>query len=120
MLANGVEPVGCPTWVPEDYSLNRVTTLVSSDSTKFVALYISPQRDEMFIRLTVSDDSMSSIFEKDTGGYVYTNHDIDFNVMENLESVNIEWQIGTLLYSITGPLQVNEIESMIYSIEGIN
>ena len=63
---------------------------------------------------------MSSIFEKDTGGYVDTNHDIDFNVMENLESVNIEWQIGTLLYSITGPLQVNEIESMIYSIEGIN
>ena len=118
MLANGVEPVGCPTWVPEDFSLNRVTTLVSSDTTKFVALYISPQRDEMFIRLTKYYDTTHTILEKNEGGYTYLHDGTEYNIVENLDSSTIEWQIGSYSYSIAGPLERNEIELITDSITG--
>ena len=35
MLANGVEPVGCPTWVPEDFSLENVVAWNADGGMKF-------------------------------------------------------------------------------------
>ena len=66
-----------------------------------------------------SNDSVASIFEKQEGGYTYIYNDIEFNIMENLDSNSIEWQLGSLAYSITGPLRSEEIESIIHSIEKV-
>ena len=115
MAAKGVEPVGCPTWVPKDYSLSYIRVLSSDDTVKIFASYVS-ERSEMFIRVSQFTDSSASEFEKNEGGYTYIHSGIEFDVMTNLDSCNIEWQMGNLIYSITGSLTIDEIESMIYSI----
>ena len=119
MLANGVESVGCPTWVPEGSLLDYVKVWHESDSIKFLAAY-SGNSGEMFIRVTQYSDDTSSSFEKEEGGYVYIHNDIEFDIMENLDSANIEWQIGAYAYSVTGCLNSNEIEFIINSIGEVN
>ena len=114
MLANGVEPVGCPTWVPEDYSLQNIEAWESDGGIKFVATYYSSKRGDVFIRVSRYDDSASSAFEKEAGGYIYTQNGIDFDVVENMETINIEWQFKSHLYSVVGPLENDEKSSYIY------
>lgn len=115
MLANGVEPVGCPTWVPEDFSLQYIRVWDEDSSLKFLAFYTAVDRD-MFITVIQYKDDASSAYEKVEGGYSLTYDDIVFSVMENLNSTNIDWQIGSSIYSITGKLNNEEIENIIESI----
>ena len=115
MLANGVEPVGCPTWVPEDYSLENVIVLNIDGGMKFLATYYS-DRGEMFVRVTEYADTTSTAFEKSEGGYIYTHNKIEFDIMQNLDIVKIGWQINFYAYSITGALNNEEIERIIKSI----
>ena len=116
MEANGVEPTGYPTWVPEDCSLNRISVLDGDDTTKFVATYLSSNRGELFVRVTNYGDNTFSFFEKNNGGYIFSYNNIDFNIMDNLNSVNIEWQIDNCVFSITGQMTSEETESIITSV----
>ena len=117
MLANGVKPVGIPTWVPEDYSLNRISVLDGDDTTKFVAAYLSSNRGELFVRVTnYHDDNIFSFFEKEDGGYTYLRDSVQFDIIENLDVTKAGWQIGRCAYSITGQLTSEEIKIMIDSI----
>lgn len=115
MLANGVEPVGCPTWVPSIYTLQEVQAWDFDGGIKFVATYYS-ERGDMFIRVTKYGDKTSSTFEKKDGGYTYFHDDIEFTIIENLKTSTVEWQIGEYAYSVAGPLETNEIIIMLDSI----
>lgn len=117
MLANGVEPVGCPTWVPEDYIFSYAQAMVSDDTIKFAASYVSLERGELFIRVTMYNDITSTSFEKNEGGYTYTYAGIAFNIVQNLDITKIGWQLDSCAYSITGPLEKKEAEHIINSIE---
>lgn len=115
LAAYGVDPSGCPTWVPEDYALYGIDVQNSSGGLKFVASYASDS-DDMFIRVTQFMDGASSILEKEEGGYIYTHNEIEFDIVENLESANISWQIGSYSYTVTGSLDKDQIISIIDSI----
>ena len=115
LAAYGVDPSGCPTWVPEDYALYNVSVQDNDAGQKFVALYVS-ERGELYIRITKFDDSAFSALEKEEGGYKYTHGNIEFEIIENLETVNINWQVGSYLYTITGQLDKEEILEIIDSI----
>ena len=41
LAAYGVDPSGCPTWVPEDYALYNVSVQDSSGGLKFMASYVA-------------------------------------------------------------------------------
>lgn len=115
LAAYGVDPSGCPTWVPEDYALYNVSVQDSSASLKFIALYVA-DRGELYIRATQFDDDSSINLEKKIGGYIYTLNHVDFDIVENNSSANITWQIGSYLYTITGSLEKEEILNIINSI----
>ena len=115
LAAYGVDPSGCPTWVPEDYALYNVSVQDSSGGLKFMASYVA-DRGELYIRVTRFDDDSSINLEKEVGGYIYTLNHIDFDIIENNSSANISWQIGSHLYTITGPLEREEILNMLDSI----
>ena len=115
LAAYGVDPSGCPTWVPEDYALYNVSVQDSSASLKFIALYVA-DRGEMYVRVAQFDDSAFSALEKEAGGYKYSHGNIEFEIIENLETVNINWQVGSYLYTITGQLDKEEILDIIDSI----
>ena len=116
MLANGVTPVGCPTWVPEDYSLDSIDVLIDEETIKFSALYISNSRGELLIRITKYSDTTLSFLEKEDGGYTYTNGSIEFDIVHNLNVVKAGWQINYCVYSVTGPITSDEIKLIIDSV----
>ena len=115
MEANGVEPIGCPTWVPKDYTLESIQVLGSEETVKFISTYTS-ERGELFVRVTVYNDATFSYYEKGTGGHTLIQNNVEFNIMENLDSTNIEWQIGSTVYSITGSITLDEVNSIIDSV----
>ena len=115
LAAYGVDPSGCPTWVPEDYALNNINVVNAAGGLKFIALY-SAGRGEMYIRVTQFDDNSSINLEKEVGGYIYTHNGIEFDIVENSTSANISWLIGSYLYTITAPLESNEIIEILDSI----
>ena len=115
LAAYGVDPSGCPTWVPEDYALRDVTVLNSNGGLKFIATY-DADRGDMFIRVTQFDDGATSVLEKEEGGYIYTHNNIQFDVTENMGMANISWQISSYAYTITGSLEKDEILNILDSI----
>lgn len=115
LAAYGVDPSGCPTWVPEDYALYNVSVQDNDAGQKFVALYVS-ERGEMYIRATQFEDDSSINLEKEVGGYTYTLNHIEFDIVENNGSANITWLIDSNLYTITGSLESEEILNMLDSI----
>ena len=120
MLANGVEPVGIPTWIPKDYSLNTISVFMYEDTLKIFALYMSESRGELLIRVTQYPDTTFSYFEKESdGGYTYPHNETDYDIVENLDSVNIEWQISNCVYSVTGKISLEEAELIIKSVDSI-
>lgn len=116
LAAYGVDPSGCPTWVPEDYTLYRIDVQNSSGGLKFVATYATDY-SEMYIRVTQFSDGASSVFEKEEGGYIYTHNGLNFEIVDNLEVTKAGWQIGPYIYTITGQIDISEIQDMIDSIE---
>lgn len=115
LAAYGVDPSGCPTWVPEDYVLEDVSVLVADGGLKFVASYAS-KNGELYIRVTQFRDGASSTLEKEEGGYTYTHNGIEFDIIENLGTANVNWQIGSYAYTITGSLESDEILNILDSI----
>lgn len=115
LAAYGVDPSGCPTWVPEDYVLGSVIVRDADGGLKATASY-SSKRGEMYIRVTqYTDDSLVTL-EKEIGGYIYTHNNIDFDIVENNGSANITWQIDSYLYTITGFFEQEEILHILDSI----
>lgn len=115
LAAYGVDPSGCPTWVPEDYVLEDVSAITSSGGLKFTASYAS-NRGEMYIRITQFEDESLIALEKEIGGYMYIHNNIEFEILENHGTANITWQIGSYLYTITGSLDNEEILNMLDSV----
>lgn len=115
LAAYGVDPSGCPTWVPEDYALGSVIVRDADGGLKFSASY-SSNRGELFIRITQFNDGASSALEKEEGGYTYTHNGIEFDIIENMETANVNWQIGSYAYTITGSLTNDEILNILDSI----
>lgn len=115
LAAYGVDPSGCPTWVPEDYALRDVTVLNSNGGLKFIASY-DAERGDMFIRITQFEDSTSSVFEKEEGGYIYNHNGLKFEIVDNLEVTKAGWQIDPYVYTITGQVDISEITNMIDSV----
>ena len=118
LAAYGVNPSGCPTWVPENYVLEDVSVLVADGGLKFVASYAS-KNSELYIRVTQFKDSASSTLEKEEGGYLYSHNGIEFELIDNREVSKASWQIGSSIYMITGQLDITEIRTMIDSIQFI-
>lgn len=116
LAAYGVDPSGCPTWVPEDYALDSVTVHDNSGGLKFMASYVST-RGEMYIRVTRFEDETSSALEKEEGGYIYNHNGTQFDLIDNRNMTKASWQIGSTAYVITGQLEISEIHSMIDSIQ---
>ena len=115
LAAYGVDPSGCPTWVPEDYSLKSLAVLNGDGGLKFVASYAS-SRGDLFVRLTQFDDDTSSVLEKNEGGYIYTHNGVKFNVIQNIDFLTANWQINSFTYTVSGCLTEEEIIDMLDSI----
>lgn len=115
LAAYGVDPSGCPTWVPEDYALKSISVVNVDSGLKFVASYAS-KRGDLFIRLTHFNDDSSISFEKEVGGYTYSLNQIEFDIVDNNGFANITWQIDSYLYTITGSLENEEILNILDSI----
>ena len=116
MLANGVDPVGCPTWIPADYSISAISAYTYEDTLKIFALYVSDSRGELLIRVTKYTDTTFSFFEKEDGGYTYTKDSIKFDIVENLDITKIGWQINYCVYSVTGTITSDEIKLIVDSV----
>lgn len=116
LAAYGVDPSGCPTWVPEDYALKSINVINADGGLKFITLY-SSDRGEMYIRVTQFEDGAASALEKDEGGYTYNHNGIEFELVENRDVSKASWQIGSTVFAITGELNTSEITKMVDSIQ---
>lgn len=113
---NGLDSSACPTWVPKDYHLSVVRTTYFGDIIRCSALYNS-DRGELTILVTQLEDiELSLVNEKESGGYVYLNNEIEYYIVANIDTNKAGWKYGNCSYAINGNVSEKELITMIDSI----
>lgn len=115
LTANGVDPSGCPTWIPEDYKLEDVRVIEKPDFMKISALY-SSNRGELYIRIIKYDEVWSKSLERDDNAVLFEDGGKEYWLISNLELEKANWKDAESTYSLSGQITNNEIKKIIMSI----
>lgn len=112
-----VEDPAIPTWIPEQYAIERITVLETKDyfavSGKFVA-----DNKELFVRISIPFEETTVIEEDITNEHtVYTTNGIAFILSKNLEMERATWDANGCAYSITGKITEKELKKMLGTIQ---
>lgn len=115
--AYGISPDSCPTWIPEDYTIEVVTVRDSNRLWRIAGVYAG-ERGELMIRVTLhkNADYWSNTIERDDGGTLCTINGREFLIVTNATRSKISWVEGGCFYEINGLLTEKEIEEIIRSI----
>ena len=115
LTANGIDPSGCPTWIPEDYVFDSVGVSKPEDIIKVSAVYYS-ERGELYIRITKYAPSWSSGEERNTDAQLFESNGCEYWLISNLDIEKSSWQEEELSYAISGQITNQEMKKMIMSI----
>lgn len=115
LTANGIDPSGCPTWIPEDYTFNNVGVNATDDIIKISAIYFS-DRGELTIRVNKYDNSWSKTMERNDDAHLFEYSGQQYWLISNLELEKANWETDTETYSVSGQITTNEIKKIITSI----
>lgn len=116
MDAYGITEALCPTWIPEDYALERVSVQQGEALWIANATYTAARGG---IRVEISKVEGKDVVrteEIEQGGYTFTSGGKEFYVLPNTISQKAYWQNNTYTLSIRGQIKTEELERMIDSI----
>mgnify|MGYP002517215099 CR=1 FL=1 len=106
-----------PSWIPEGYIEVDVKTFETPKQRQFVALY---QCDTQEMKVWIADyldGSPVQIEQSDTVLEVYVSGEIEYFIFNDIDQIRVAWIKDTFECCITGPLSIEEIKTMIDSIE---
>lgn len=112
-----------PTWIPEQYSIERVLTQETKQYKRATAIYSKENGDTLLIRVTFyfsAEDVPELSLEKndDETRSTYPKYGTDYLLTQNVDTIQAGWLHGTCLYSISGPVTEPELKKIIDSICG--
>ncbi len=116
----GVEEAAIPTWIPQRFSIDRVTVLKMNTSITINGKYISNNDDELLIRGTVALEGKFSFETNPTPvneGTLYTANGISFVLSANMDEVRAVWTVNSYTYSVSGNITEAELKQMLGSIQ---
>lgn len=115
--AYDINPDFCPTWIPEDYSIEIISVHDSNRLLRISGIYAG-ERGELMIRITFHRDSKywANAVEREDGGQPRKINNREFFVVTNANRSKIGWTQGNCFYEINGLLTEKEIEEMLKSI----
>lgn len=116
LIANDIDANGCPTWIPQDYSLYSVRVQTADGIIRCTASYEST-RGELIIRITKHTiyDTVSTE-EREDGGSLYLHNGIEYYLVSNYDWAKAGWDIGLNSYVISGQISEDELKEIINSI----
>ena len=115
LTANGIDPSGCPTWIPEDYVFDSARVTESEDVIKISASYIS-KRGELFIRVNKHIGNWTKTLERNDNAVLFEHNDYKYWLISNIELEKANWDDSESAYSISGQITNEEIKKIIMSI----
>lgn len=112
-----VDNPAIPTWIPERFTIDRVTVLKTDDSTIIGGKYLSGE-DELLIRGT-ADFGEDFTFEDDLADnhFIYTANGIAFILSTNMDEERAVWAANGYSYSAGGNITEAELKQMLDSIQ---
>lgn len=116
LTANSISTKGCPTWIPQDFSLYSVRVRKSDGIIKCTASYES-ERGELIIRVSKRTTYNSTAIEEcDDGGWVYYYNDVEYYIVSNFDWAKAGWEDGLNSYVVSGQVSEDELKEIINSI----
>ncbi|MDR0295619.1 MAG: DUF4367 domain-containing protein [Prevotellaceae bacterium] len=115
---NGISPTNCPTWIPAGFAINEVA-LSENDTTKtFVAIYQNAE-NTIYVQVRHCKGHLAAIFaEKDPTSSVYKSNGQEYYIFENFRVINAVWDDDNSTYQIFGDISIDDLHTMIDSIQG--
>jgi len=110
--------VAMPTWVPERYTIEKITVQETSIYSMAVVTYKSSDSN-MVMRVSCYNESAEIPdlkSEKDEYGEEFTHEDDLYYFCENVGIFQVSWESGNCLCSISGGISKQEAKDMINSI----
>lgn len=115
LTANGIDPSGCPTWIPEDYVFDSVSVGVTEYATKVSSAYYS-DRGELYIRVTKYSPNWTNTEERNTDAEMFVYNDCEYWLISNLDLEKSSWKDAELSYGISGQITNDEMKQIVMSI----
>jgi hypothetical protein len=112
---NNAADIPCPTWVPEDFSLVKVSANRAETMMEYSAYY-SSARGDLYVRILKSDESGAYSIETDSGGKTVNIDGKDYNIFTNAEYEKAFWVGSGYSCSITGQITEDELIQIIKSL----
>lgn len=115
LTANGIDPSGCPTWIPEDYVFDRVKVKEAEDAIKISAVYYS-DRGELYVRINSYHEEWIKTQERNDNAILFEHGENQYWLLSNLGLEKANWNDAKSLYSISGQVTNDEMKKIIMSI----
>ena len=106
-----------PTWVPDGFVLEKVEKEITPENEMYRAVYRDKSR-EFKIRIQNIVSSNSYIFEITNGSAeIYESNGVKYYIFQNVDQLRAVWVCADYECCLSGELTIEEIKSMINSIE---
>lgn len=106
-----------PSWIPAGYKEVDVKIFETPKQRQFVALYQCDTKEMKVWIADYLDGSPVQIEQSDTVLEVYISGEIEYFIFGDIDQLRVAWIDDTFECCITGPLSIEEMKTMIDSIE---
>jgi len=115
---NGAEDALCPSWIPSDYEIYRISVKRSARLIKIAAFYSSKSDGSITVMISKGfSNEILEITEADENGYDdYRLNGILFEITHNNDLTQANSSIGDYRYSFVGTINMEEMKSIIQSL----
>lgn len=117
--AYGISPDSCPTWIPEDYTIEVVTVRNIKQLLRITGVY-SGERGDFLIRATyyknIGGTDWTNAIERDDGGSVFIVGEREYYIVTNSDQLKVGWIQDSCFYEIIGQISESEAKIILQSI----
>lgn len=117
---NKIDSSMIPTWIPDGFVLEKVEKEITPENEMYRAVY-KDRRSEFKIRIQKLAPSNAYMFEiLNDSAEIYESSGVEYYIFQNMDELRVVWINDGYECCISGELAVEEIKSMINSIEKRN
>lgn len=117
VLSESKISVNLPTWIPDGYILSDIIVDQNPKQDSFIAIYLS---DDTMLKISVRSflgEHPEQIEISEDFCEVYTVSGVDYYFFSNNSQTRVAWIIDTYECYISGELNINELKTIVNSIE---
>lgn len=117
---NGIDENLAPTWFPEGFEV-VATDVITTEISCTINVALSNEDSQTILIIVQKyaqyDYVENYLFEKDgIGVEIYTNNEMDFYILGNVEVITATWAEGLMMEQISGNISLDDIKMVVDSI----